>query len=114
MKEFTLNVEDVWRRGLRTDSREQRGLHTLSECVNLKPTKFGLLPYELIPDPFLSGEFSSNSITISHPFPQVFRGDNITLLADATKIYSVDESDWSLTLLGDGTGKFVDTDDVNG
>ncbi len=114
MKEFTLQVEDIFKRGLRTDSRIERGLHMLEECANLKPTEFGLIPYETISDPFLSGEFSSNSITIAPPYPQVFRGKNKTLLADSAKIYSVDESNWSLTLLGDGSGKFINPEDVYG
>ncbi len=104
MKEFSFPIIEQLVRGLRLDSRGDRRTNFLTECKNLKPVKVGdgqsgLVPYELVTDPFLSGEFSSNSITISFPFPQVFRGNEVTLLADETSIYTVDESDWSLTLI---------------
>lgn len=104
MKEFSFPIVEQLVRGLRLDSRGDRRTNFLTECKNLKPIKVGdgqpgLVPYELVSDPFLSGEFSSNSITISFPFPQVFRGKEVTLLADETSIYTVDESNWSLTLI---------------
>ena len=112
MREFTLQVDDIFKKGLRTDSRQERGLHTLEECLNYKPTEFGLIPYETVPDPIKSGEFSTHSITINPPFPQIFRGRNVTLVVSETKVWTVNESDWSLTLLGDGNGKFINAEDV--
>ena len=104
MRAFDFSIKSQLTRGLRLDSRGDRGLNLLTECKNLKPIKidddnFSLVPYELVSDPFKSGEFAAKSITIAFPFPQVFRGKEVTLLADDTKIYTVDESDWSLTLI---------------
>ena len=77
MKSFDFNIKGQLTRGLRLDSRGDRGLNLLTECKNLKPIRidddnFSLVPYELVSDPFKSGEFTARSITIAFPFLQFF------------------------------------------
>jgi len=63
---------------------------------NLKPTVRGGIPVPQIAQPIPAAELTAHSVTISHPFPQLFRGKGITLLATATEVFVVDESDWTL------------------
>lgn len=67
--------------------------------TDIKPSPFGLRGLETISDP------SDLSPSIAFPFPQLFRGERITLVLGATTVHSVDESDWSTTALSvfDGT-----------
>jgi len=90
MKEFSFDVE-LWK-GLRNYDNQRRGAGYLTECINTIPMgeERGLAPVEEVSCPL-------SSITVNWPFPQLFRGKGVTLLADKTKIYTVDESDWGKT-----------------
>lgn len=86
MREFTTLAKDIFTKGLRPRKRfgtENRPM--LTECTRLKPTESGLREVETITYPF-EADF------VTHPFAQLFKARNMTLLADSTDIYSVDSS----------------------
>jgi len=92
VKEFAVTIKDAFKMGLRRfDNLPKNTLH-LVECFNMKPKEYGLTPFVPITNPF-------TSTTVTPPFPQLFKGHNVTLLCDATAIYTVNESTWALTQL---------------
>ena len=97
MKEYSYLIRDALINGLRRYEMGQRNSPFLTELFNLKPKEWGLEPYDSVQLPFLQSTLDGENITIGHPFPQLFRGRETTILADETKLYWVDESDWSLT-----------------
>ncbi len=105
MREFETRIVDHLANGLRPSSRLGINVSYLQNCVNLKPTVEGLVSYEKVQGPFVTDP------TIDFPFPQLFKGKSVTLLADKTKIYAVTEAspNWTtaeITLVGSisGTG----------
>lgn len=105
MREFETRVVDHLANGLRPSPRLGVNAPYLQDCMNMKPTVEGLVPYEKVQVPF------GTPPTIDFPFPQLFKGKGVTLLADKTKIYAVNESDWGtseITLVGSisGTGSW--------
>jgi hypothetical protein len=86
MKEFSNNLLEMVRSGLR---RDERGSGMLS-MYGVVPSEFGPRHYTRVTCPI-------SPLTVTWPFPQLFRGKGITLLAYATTVYEVDESDWSVT-----------------
>lgn len=100
MREFSFRLEKELETGLRRDYRAKKNHVGLIDCMGLKPIKdLGLTPYESIVCPFSSATLTTAGVTISFPFPQLFRGKSVTLLCTATKVFEVDESSWSLTQL---------------
>jgi hypothetical protein len=98
MREFSFRLEEELEGGLRADSRNKLNHVGLVECMGLKPVKgLGLVPYKPITLKPSSATLTAAGITPTFPFPQLFRGKDITLLCDETKIYEVDESDWSIS-----------------
>lgn len=87
MREYSHIVEKSFVNGLRPDSRIPRGAAFLEYAKNLKPTEFGCVSPEALYNPFAD--------TIAHPYPQLFRGEKTTLLAGATTLKTVTESNWS-------------------
>ncbi len=104
MREFESRVVEHLANGLRPSSRLGVNAPYLKDCMNIKPTVEGLVSYEKVQGPFATDP------TIDFPFPQLFKGKGVTLLADKTKIYTVTEgSPWTaaeITLVGtiSGTG----------
>lgn len=89
MREFESRIVDPLANGLRPSPRLGVNSPYLTDCINLKPTIEGLVSCENVQVPF------SPAPTVSFPFPQLFKGKGVTLLADKTNIYIVDESDWT-------------------
>lgn len=92
-----LALKEAFRNGLVPDERTPRNTPFLLQAENVQATEYGLKSFETITNAISSGELSSKSITIAHPFPQLFRGKGVTLLCTATKIYLVNESTRTLT-----------------
>lgn len=92
MKEFGFDI-DLWK-GLRKYSDQRREVDSLVECVNAVPKgeERGLVQYNEVINPM-------SSITVTWPFPQLFRGKGVTLLAYETAIYTVNETTWVPTLI---------------
>lgn len=104
MREFSVSIFKNVSRGLRADDRIGRNTAYSTLCKNIRPIVIdkqpGLSVYSPPSDPFASGYLTSMGISISHPFPQIFKGREVTLLLDSSKIYQVAEgSDWTLTEL---------------
>lgn len=95
--ETVVSFKDAYRAGIRRDFRNAANSQALVTCRNLRPTQWGLKDHLPITNPFSAVTLENAGIIPSWPFPQLFRGKKVTLLADATAIFLVDESDWSLT-----------------
>lgn len=93
MREYTLFVKDLFRKGLR--SRERSGTESeprLTECLRLRPTESGLREHNIITDPFSVHYYG-------WPFAQILRGTGATLLASSTALRLVNETDWSTQII---------------
>lgn len=77
-------------KGLRPGARSLRNSLSLTECMNLKPTLFGLKTNTLPTQPFAN-------TSVVWPFPQIFIGSEITLACYETTIKQVDMSTWPWT-----------------
>ncbi|MHA2066954.1 MAG: hypothetical protein ACXABY_21520, partial [Candidatus Thorarchaeota archaeon] len=97
MQEFSIELKPRIVAGLRRDFRSGRDQVGLVSLFNAKPTEWGLRQFEppTIPTA-LQTAMTNASITVSHPFPQLFRGKSGTYLLTQTKLYTV-ASDWSIT-----------------
>ncbi len=100
MPHTTTSLRDFIAAGLRPDSRSENpsGIG-VTQYRGMKPTPWGARPYEAITVPISGAELTANGVTIAHPFPQMFRGKGVTLLCDDTKIFTVDETTFTLTLI---------------
>lgn len=97
MKEFGKTFDEGLRKGLRASDTNPANSQALITCFNLKPDDMGLGPYDPISNP-LSG------VSADWPFPQLFLGQDVRILATATKVYEL--STWAL-----GTAKLTVTED---
>ena len=79
--------------GLRQDERLGLNGESMSTYFGVRPTPFGARSQEDIED-FLEfydpGATTRLGISNAHPFPQLFKGFGVTLLADSTAIYEQD------------------------
>jgi len=85
-----LNFTEAFKGGLRRDSRAERNVPSLVQAQNVKALRFGLRPYEDVTDP-LSAAMQSAIGAYVNPHPMIFRGKNMTLLADTTDVYDINE-----------------------
>ena len=102
MKEYSLSIKDMLIGGLRPDERVPRNSGFLEECKNVRVSRFGdisdLSTFTPIDDPFASGYLTGQSITVGHPFPQIFKGREATFLLTQTGMYTVTEgANWTLS-----------------
>lgn len=94
MREYNFNIETALRNGLRPDARQPLNSEHMTYMKNVKPSEMGAVSPESVTYPI-----DTPALSVSWPFPQLFRGRSVTLLAYGTSVYLVDESDWSTTLL---------------
>lgn len=83
MREFPFIISEAFQKGLRTEDTYYDREGYLEACFNLKPDDGGLLDYEGPTDPF------NGALTVNFPFPQVIKGQELTLLLSATTIEEV-------------------------
>lgn len=83
MKEFNFTIDDSLKRGLRPESRVPANTGYLRRMDGLRPLQVGAATPELY-DIVLDGE--------PWPFPQVFVGKSLTIVAGRTVVYSVSNS----------------------
>lgn len=82
--------EETFQKGLtiglqHSEAIDAKNASALGACVNAYPHSTGVIGYEVLSDMF-SGNLPS---AVSWPFPQLFRGKTITLLAYDDAIYSI-------------------------
>ncbi len=92
MKEFSVDLSEALTKGKRPDYRQGFGTGFMDNLFNCKPSPFGLLAHTPIKEALSLSD-------VQFPFPQLFRGKAVTLLAYETTVYTIDESDWSTTQL---------------
>lgn len=95
MKEFTASLQNMISRGIRPDDRMVRNSGYATKCQNARITKvednYRLSTFTPITLSPTSTQLTAAGITISHPFPQVFKGREVSLLMTQTKAYT-----WSI------------------
>ncbi|KKL84160.1 hypothetical protein LCGC14_1967550, partial [marine sediment metagenome] len=83
MREFTDRIVKPMLQGLRPEDRMLVNADFMYQAQNAIPRREGMSLYEDITNPFASAP------TVAYPFPQLFRGKEVTLLCFATAIYTV-------------------------
>lgn len=96
MKEFSFTLSKSLAAGLRRSYRNPRNGVGLTELLNAEVCEGGLGPIEGVTNPIPIETLGAYSIEVNWPNPRLFRGNTFTLLADENRLFSVDESDWSL------------------
>lgn len=100
MREFSFPIREALLNGLRRDSRLSINQPWMTTQLNVKPVKdVGVVNPNPPADPISSAEYAANSVTFAFPFPKLIRGKGVTLLADATALFDVDESTWDLSAI---------------
>ena len=95
MREFKDRIEKELLRGLRNFHKSHRGTPSVFDLYNLKPTPFGLSPYDPVVVPVSEGVMESYGFTDeSHPFPQLFVGKKYCFIACIDRIFVVSPDDW--------------------
>lgn len=87
--EIQFDLQKFLQTGLRQSENLLLGTSANQTLIGLRPTEGGMRSHLEPDDPF------SGAVSVSWPFPQLFRGRSVTLLCEQTTIYEVDESDWS-------------------
>jgi hypothetical protein len=105
MKEFSLLLTQFMQRGLPPDADVQRNAPFWETVTNIQPSPLGMVKMAAITNPVVSP-----STTVSWPWPQLIRGEEITLLAFEQALYSMNESTWAGTDLSSAPGFFESGD----
>lgn len=91
---------EAFENGIRRSTRQAPNTQALISATNLRArVGEGLTPFVDITQSISSGTLSGASVTPAWPWPQLFRGNGITLLADKNALFSVDTSTWALTAI---------------
>jgi len=104
VREFSLNIQEAFRKGLRADESNPVNNEALVECYNAKPSPMGLVPFVPITDPFTGA-------TVDWPFPQLFIGRDYRIYCTATQVFQL--STWAFgsakaTVTEDSRWDFID------
>ncbi len=97
MAEVLETIRGALVNGLRSDSRDVRSGDNCQIMTALRPTPFGARVHETVTQPIAASELTTHSITIAHPFPQLFIGKGVTLLVTEDKLWTVNMTNWTLT-----------------
>jgi len=97
MPEQVLQLGEAFKKGLRSDVKETRGVDSLVTCNYLRPRGSGLEELSIASSPVSSGELTANSITVGTTGPQYFRGNEKSYVLTSTKLYEYDEDTDTLT-----------------
>ena len=90
-REYHFPIVEGLARGLRQYDYNSRNSQLLTQARNVLVGPFGLRALEDLTSPFKESDGTDHiPSAIAFPFPQIFVGENITLLAYANAIYSVD------------------------
>lgn len=100
MTENSLIIREALARGLRQTGREERNVPVLVDCVNLRPSPFGLAPFEPVAQAVSDDELAQHSITVAWPFPQIFRLRKYTYVFTQTGLWLLNETTGDLTGVG--------------
>lgn len=96
-KQEVLTFDQMPSKGLRPNNRMPRNSQYFTTLQNIRVRPEGLVAYDAVTQPVSTADLTSASVTIAFPFPQLFRGKWVTLLADETKLFTVNESTWAIT-----------------
>lgn len=86
MREFSIRIDEHLINGLRPKERLPHGAKFMYQCQNAIPRAEGMELYKGLTSPF------TVSPTVTYPFPQLFRGTEVTLLCFENTIYTVTET----------------------
>ena len=94
MREFPLELDPVLQTGLRRFEYPSRRTPMMFDLYNMKPTSAGIVPYEPLQNPFNQETLYLYGLVFDWPFPQLFIGSRVVLLASSDKIYAADPRQW--------------------
>lgn len=86
MKSFDFTIDRAFINGQHTETIGARNRDVLTTCKNMRPTEFGAAFLKSI------GQNIVSPPTTNWPYPNLFKGKTVTLLADDQAIYSINES----------------------
>ena len=110
MKEFSFNSKKAFLQGLRPYHKASADFQ-FYDLFNFKPTKYGVVPYDKVINPFSLATFDGYGLLDEvFPFPQLFIGKKYTIVAGATRIFIVTPHDWT-SLIALTTYDASDTDE---
>jgi len=92
MREFTGILRSADMKGLRSSPLQVRNVPYLFQAHNVRIEEHGIRPFEPVIDPF------NDTLDVVFPFPQLFHGDKVTLLADEQQIQLVNDT-WDTEVL---------------
>jgi len=88
VREFSLYLGDNLKNGIKPDARVGLNKPLLERCMNMRPYDSGLIQQPIVINPF----GATPTVETDWPFPQLFRGSSVSLLAAETAVYTVDET----------------------
>ena len=93
MKEFSEVSHDEYSKGLRRFNKSRRMQGQFFDLFNLKPTQFGLVPFDpmIMPISLANNGLSDETF----PFPQLFIGKKHTFILGRNRIFYVNPLDWT-------------------
>ena len=91
MKEFSVTFKDGFTKGLWASDRLPRNNDAITYCHNVVPAEGGLIAYD---DAYTRLTNPLSGVTIDWPFPQLFLGQDVRVLANATQIFEL--TTWTL------------------
>jgi len=88
MREFSADLGDILKTGLRNREVDDRQALKFLELCNLEPTDSGLVPFNSVVPAFDLTALTASGVEIEHPFPQVFIGSQYGFICTTDSIYT--------------------------
>jgi hypothetical protein len=95
MREFYTDLTPFLKAGLRKDFRNSINSPALIGCNNLKPTEWGLAPYQPVQVPISSSVLASWSLDLNWPYPRLHKGKKNLFLSSKDALFYI-KDDWSI------------------
>lgn len=96
MREFTYTTKGIGK-GLRPFNDWPTNGEGLFELRNLKCTEYGVRDWDRPDAAFSANELLGNSLALSPPMPQLFKGKRQAFLANRGQLFSINTSNFTLT-----------------
>ena len=89
-----LEYKEGLTRGLAKSDDNPRNTQGFTVLQGCKSSQYGFVPYDTITNP-LATWMAGAAITVSWPFPQFYRGKELSLLMTETAVYIINETAWT-------------------
>lgn len=109
MRQFSTVLQKEILKGLRSDFRANRNSIGLTDLFNAETSEDSLATFDDVRNPISTEQISAYGLALDWPYPQIFRGQDQTIIASKEGIYTVNESDWSVSQLDVYNAYNIDT-----